>query len=114
MTLWYREYRIDDEAIRDIEHLKTEGVLAKDIYVFTDGTKRTDDIVKMAKVNKVGVTETGINAAISNLFSGKEATLQNQFEELGFSEAEAENLEKTVGEQKVVVVVKNMPEGFSF
>lgn len=114
MTLWYREYQQDDEAIRDIEHLKTEGVLAKDIYVFTDDTKRTNELVKMAKANKTGVSETGIGTAISNLFSSSEDVLRSQFEELGFSEAEAEFLEKTVEDHKVVVAVKNMPEGFAF
>lgn len=114
MTLWYREYRQDDEAIRDIEHLKTEGVLPKDIYIFTNDSKRTNDLVKMANANKIGMSETGVNTAISNLFSSKEAVLINQFEELGFSRAEAEFLEKSVEDHKVVVVVKNMPEGFSF
>lgn len=114
MTLWYRTYQQDDEAIRDIEHLKTEGVLAKDIYVITDQFKRTNDIVKMAKINKVGIFETGMNTAISNLFSTKEDAIRSQFEELGFSEAEAQFLEKTVADQQVVIAVKNMPEGFAF
>lgn len=114
MTLSYREYQHDDEAIRDIEHLRTEGVLPEDIYIFTDDMKRTNDLVKMTSVKKVGMSETGVSTAISNLFSSKEAVLISQFEELGFSRAEAEFLERSVEDHKVVVAVKNMPEGFSF
>lgn len=114
MTLSYREYKQDDEAIRDIEHLKTEGVLPGDIYIFTDNAKRTNDLVKMASAKKVGMSETGVSTAISNLFNSKESVFISQFEELGFSRAEAEFLEQSVEDHKVVVAIKNMPEGFSF
>lgn len=114
MTLSYREYRHDDEAIRDIEHLKTEGVLAKDMYIFTDDAKRTKDLVKMANANKFGLKEEGIDSVISNLLSPKETVLRNQFEELGFSRAEAEVLQQSVENRNVIVVILNMPEGFTF
>lgn len=114
MTLGYREYSQDDAAIRDIEHLKTEGVLPEDIYIFSDDSRRTNDLVKMANANKIGITDKGINSAISNLFNAKETVLRNQFEQVGFSRAEAEFLEQSVENHNVVVVIKNMPEGFSF
>ncbi|RNF39231.1 general stress protein [Planococcus salinus] len=115
MTLSYREYQQDDAAIRDIENLKTEGVLPDDIYVFTNDTGRTKDIAKMAKVRTASdASETGIGTTIANAFRSKEGATLAQFQELGFSDAEAEMLEKTVAEQKVVVVVKSMPEGSTF
>jgi len=52
--------------------------------------------------------------SIANVFRKKGDELRAQFEELGFSQPEAVQLERKLDEHKVIVVVKNSPVGFMY
>ncbi|AYC30428.1 general stress protein [Paenisporosarcina cavernae] len=113
MTVHYKEYVSDAEAIRGIQEIKTKGVHENDIYVLTHEDRRTDDVAEAADANTVGMEETGFGTAMANVFRKKGDELRSQFQELGFSQPEAERLEEKLDQNKVVVVVKNPPTNFT-
>ncbi len=114
MSVAYKEYLTDEEAIRGIQEIKAKGVLEDDIYVITHENHRTSQIAEKADANTVGVTEQGLGTSIANVFRKKGDELRAQFEELGFSKPESEQLEQKLDQNKVVVVVKNSPAGFTY
>ena len=114
MSVTYKEYLTNDEAIRGIQEIKAKGVHEDNIYVLTHENHRTDQVAEMANANTVGVTEQGFGTSIANVFRKKGDELRAQFEELGFSKLESQQLEEKLDEHKVVVVVKNSPDGFTY
>ncbi|WP_019413290.1 general stress protein [Paenisporosarcina sp. TG20] len=114
MTVMYKEYVTDEDAILGIQGIKAKGVHEDDIYVLTHENHRTNQVADMANANTVGMDEQGLGVSIANVFRKKGDELRAQFEELGFTEPEAENLEEKLDEDKVVVVVKNAPAGFKY
>lgn len=114
MSVTYKEYLTDEEAIRGIQEIKAKGVLEDDIYVLTHEDHRTSQVAEMADANTVGITEQGLGTSIANVFRKKGDELRAQFEELGFSKPESEQLEQKLDQNKVVVVVKNSPAGFTY
>ncbi|WP_394188211.1 general stress protein [Paenisporosarcina quisquiliarum] len=114
MSVTYKEYLTDEEAIRGIQEIKAKGVLEDDIYVLTHEDHRTSQVAEMADANTVGITEQGLGTSIANVFRKKGDELRAQFEELGFSKSESEQLEQKLDQNKVVVVVKNSPAGFTY
>ncbi len=113
MSVTYKEYLTNDEAIRGIQELKATGVHEDNIYVLTHESHRTNHVAELSDANTVGVTEQGLGTSIANVFRKKGDELRAQFEELGFSEPEAEQLEEKLDERKIIVVVKNSTEGFT-
>ena len=114
MTVFYKEFQTDDEAIAGIHHLKQKGILDTEIFVLTHEDQRTDSVADRADANVVGASETGIGTAAANVFRKKGDELRAQFEELGFTAEEAEALEEKLDEQRIIVVVKDIPEGFVY
>lgn len=114
MSVTYKEYVTDDEAIRGIQEIKIKGVHEDDIYVLTHENHRTQSVAEMADANTVGVPEQGLGTSIANVFRKKGDELRAQFEELGFSKQESEQLEEKLDQHKVIVVVKNAPVGFTY
>ena len=114
MSVTYKEYLTDEEAIRGIQEIKAKGVQEDDIYVLTHEDNRTSQVAEMADANTVGITEQGLGTSIANVFRKKGDELRAQFEELGFSKPESEQLEQKLDQNKVVVVVKNSPAGFTY
>ena len=113
MSVYYKEFMTDDEAIRGIQEIKTKAILEEDIYVLTHEDFRTEKLAEMASANKVGLAEQGLGSTIANVFKSKGDELRAKFEELGFSQPMAENLEKKLEEHQVIVVVKNPPAGLN-
>ena len=87
--------------------LKADGVSDDDIYVITHDDDRTDRIADNADTNTVGANEVGLGTSIKNLFRKQGDELRAQFEELGFSAQEAEQLEDKLDQGKIILVVKN-------
>ena len=114
MSVTYKEYLTDEEAIRGIQEIKTKGVLEDDIYVFTHEDRKTKLVTGRGASSAEGITEQGLGTSIANVFRKKGDELRAQFEELGFSKPESEQLEQKLDQNKVVVVVKNSPAGFTY
>ncbi|KIL49639.1 general stress protein [Jeotgalibacillus soli] len=113
MGLFYKEFSNDEEVVNAVSSIKTKGVVEENIYIVTHDDDRTDRVAANADVNTVGVAETGLGTATKNIFRKKGDELRAQFQELGFTDSEAENLEDKLDRGKVIVVVKDAPEGLT-
>ncbi|WP_075619333.1 general stress protein [Paenisporosarcina indica] len=113
MSVYYKEFITDDEAIRGIQEIKSHGIQDDDIYVITHENYRTEKLAEMASANTIGVAEEGLGTAIANAFKTKGEELRAKLEHIGFSLSEAVDLEQQLDEHKVIVVVKNKPAGLT-
>ena len=107
MNPYYKHYENEEEVVQAVNTLKADGVPEDDIYVITHDDERTDRIARHADANTVGANEVGIGTTIKNFFRKQGDELRAQFEELGFTHQEAEQLEEKLDEGKVILVVKN-------
>ncbi|TFD92857.1 MULTISPECIES: general stress protein [Jeotgalibacillus] len=112
MSLFYKEFTNDEEVVNAVSSIKAKGVNEDTIYVITHDDDRTNRIADNADANTVGAAETGFGTAAKNVFRKDGDKLRSQFQELGFTEAEAETMEEKLDEGKVFVVVKDAPAGF--
>ncbi|GAK03812.1 general stress protein 17M [Geomicrobium sp. JCM 19037] len=108
----YKEFMNDDEAVKAIDQLK-EKVEEDQIYVLTHDDDHTKRVANRADAETVGMSETGLTTSVKNVFRKKGDELRAQFQELGFSETEANNLEGELDKGAVIVVVKDAPAGVS-
>lgn len=110
----YKEFFNDEEVITAVNALKASNISEDDIYVITHDDDRTDRVASNADANKVTASETGLGTAIKNTFRKKGDELRAKFEELGFGENEAQQLEEQLDQGKIILVVTNQPETFTF
>lgn len=113
MSVYYKKFTTDDEAVRGIQEIKSTGVRDDDIYVITHENYRTEKLAEMASANTIGDAEEGLGTAIANVFKSKGEELRAKLEHVGFSLSEAVDLEQQLDEHKVLVVVKYKPAGFT-
>ncbi|TSB47194.1 general stress protein [Alkalicoccobacillus porphyridii] len=105
----YKEFKNDEEVVTAVSSLKSQGVEEDNIYVITHDDDRTNRVADNADANTVGVNETGLGTSIKNVFRKKGDELRAKFEELGFSQQEAESLENKLDEGKIILAVKDAP-----
>ncbi|XCA83781.1 general stress protein [Exiguobacterium mexicanum] len=113
MSVLYKEFTNDEAVVTAIQSMKAKGIEDKHIYVITHDDDRTDRVADNADANTVTASDVGLGTAAKNLFRKKGDELRAQFEQLGFSSAEADQLEKKLDQGKVIVVVKDAPAGFT-
>jgi len=113
MSLFYKEFSNDEEVVNAVNSIKTKGINEDTIYVITHDDDRTKRVADNADANTVGASETGLGTAAKNIFRKKGDELRAQFEKLGFTTAESENLEDKLDQGKIIVVVKDAPVGFT-
>lgn len=109
----YKEFFNDEEVVDVVQALKARNILEDDIYVITHDNDRTNRVADNADANKVSMSETGIGTSIKNTFRKKGDELRAQFEKLGFSENESEQLEERLDQGMVIVVVTNQDAQFT-
>lgn len=112
MTAFYREYHSDTEAIQGIEEMRTHGIAAKDIYVFTHTDQHSKRIAKLGDVKTPG-TGSGISSAINRIFGRTDKQLTSQFQEFGFNETEAAYLKEKLDKEKIIIVAADTPDGYT-
>jgi len=113
MSVLYKEFTNDEEVVTAIQSMKANGLDDSQIYVITHDDDRTERVADNADANTVSASDVGLATAAKNLFRKKGDELRAQFEELGFTSAEADQLEKKLDQGKVIVVVKDAPAGFT-
>ncbi|MGD6776120.1 general stress protein [Sutcliffiella horikoshii] len=103
----YKEFQNDEQVVGAVQELKTRGVHEDDIYVITHDDDRTNRVADNADANTVSAGEVGLDTYVKNIFRSKGDELRAQFQELGFTAPEAEQLEEKLDHGKVILVVKD-------
>jgi hypothetical protein len=110
----YKEFQNDDQVVGAVQELKTRGVHENDIYVITHDDDRTKRVADNADANTVGAGDVGLDTYVKNVFRSKGDELRAQFENLGFTTGEAEQLEEKLDHGKVILVVKDATASNTF
>ncbi|WP_417898546.1 general stress protein [Bacillus haimaensis] len=110
----YKEFQNDEQVVGAVQELKTRGVHENDIFVITHDDDRTKRVADNADANTVGVGDVGLDTYVKNVFRSKGDELRAQFEELGFTSGEAEQLEEKLDHGKVILVVKDATASHTF
>lgn len=107
MKPFIREYTNDEILEKDIQILKNNHVDEKDIYILSHDDDRTNRIVKNAGASVIGMNEMKMGEGVKSKFMKKGDELRTKLQEIGFSEAEAQNYESDLDEGKVLLIVTN-------
>lgn len=99
-----KEFTDDVEVIEEIKRQVANGVSKDDLYVMSHDDDRTDRVADKVDANTVGVSEEGFGTAAKNVFRKKGDELRAKFQELGFSETEASNLEEKLDHGKILLI----------
>ncbi|MFB5661812.1 general stress protein [Alteribacillus sp. HJP-4] len=113
MTPFYKEFSNDEEAVGAVQLLKSKDIHEDNIFVISHDDDHTQRVADRADANKVGAKETGLSTSVKNIFRKKGDELRAKFEELGYTENQAEELENKLDEGKVIVIVKDAPNSLS-
>jgi len=97
----------DDQALMDEVRVQaSKGVDKDDMYVMSHDDDRTNRVSSQVDANTVGINEEGLGTAVKNVFRKKGDELRAKFEELGFSQMEAEELEEKLDHGKILLLIK--------
>ncbi|MFE7064859.1 general stress protein [Sutcliffiella sp. NPDC057660] len=110
----YKEFQNDEQVVGAVQELKAQGVHENDIFVITHDDDRTKRVADNADANTVGALDVGLDTYVKNVFRSKGDELRAQFEELGFTSGEAEQLEEKLDHGKVILVVKDATASRTF
>lgn len=110
----YKEFQNDEQVVGAVQELKAQGVHENDLYVITHDDDRTKRVADNADANTVGVGDVGLDTYVKNVFRSKGDELRAQFQELGFTSGEAEQLEEKLDHGKVILVVKDATASSTF
>lgn len=111
MNPLYKEFTNDEEVVSAVQALKEKEVSDENIYVITHDDDRTKRIADNAEANTIGWNEQNFGTAAKNVFRKKGDELRAKFDEIGFSNEMANELEDRLDEGKVIVIVTNAPDG---
>lgn len=99
-----KEFRDDVEVVEEVKREIANGVSKDDLYVMSHDDDRTERVAGKVDANTVGVSEEGFGTAVKNVFRTKGDELRAKFEELGFSQTEAEELEEKLDHGKILLI----------
>ncbi|WP_042223984.1 general stress protein [Oceanobacillus manasiensis] len=114
MKPFIKEYTNDEVLKTDVSILKDKGINREDVYVLSHDDDRTKRLAGSADANTIGVKEMDFGNAVGNLFNSKGDELRTKLQEIGFSQAEAENYEEDLDEGKVLLIVTNNENAASY
>lgn len=101
-----KEFQDDTNLIEEVNVQASKGVSKDDMYVVSHDDDRTKRIADKVNANEIGVKEEGLKVALENIFNKKGDELRNKFQEIGFSENEASELEEKLDHGKILLVIK--------
>lgn len=107
MKPFIKEY-VNEELLKtDVDKLQAKGVAKDDIYILTHDDQRTGRLADNTDTNTIGMKEIDFSTAVGNMFNSQGDELRNKLEEMGLTEAEAENYEEQLDAGKILLMVTN-------
>ncbi|GEL08677.1 general stress protein [Salisediminibacterium halotolerans] len=107
----YREFYDDLEVVDAVTNLKEKGVSPNNIYILTHDEERTKRVADNADANVIGLDEENIGTVAKNLVRKKGDELRARLMEIGFEDHTADELEDKLDQGKVLVILKDVPDG---
>lgn len=96
----------DEESLREeIARLSEQGITKKDLYVMSRDEDSAKDVAEQADVRQMDLKEDSLGSKVVNLLRQKSDVIRHRFKELGYSETEADGLEKKLEEGKILLII---------
>lgn len=102
-----KEFQDDLALVAEVKAQADKGISKDNLYVVSHDDDRTKRIADKVNANEIGVKEEGLKVAIENMFNKKGDELRNKFEEMGFSQDEAGELEEKLDHGKILLLIAN-------
>lgn len=103
-----KEFHDDMQVVEEVKAQVARGIPHDHLYVISHDDDRTNRVADNANANTIGLEEEGLATALKNIFRKKGDELRAKFSELGFSDMEAEELEKKLDDGKILLLVKEI------
>lgn len=103
-----KEFQDDMALVQEVEAQAAQGVAKEHLYIVSHDDDRTKRIADKVNANEIGVKEEGLKVALENMFNKKGDELRNKFQEIGFSEVEAGELEEKLDHGKILLLINNV------
>lgn len=100
-----KEFQDDQALMNEVNAQANNGVSKDNLYVMSHDDDRTERVAENVNASQVGVYEEGLKAAVGNIFRKKGDELRTKFEELGFTENEAGELEEKLDHGKILLLI---------
>lgn len=100
-----KEFQDDTELMKEVKSQAANGVKKENLYVISHDDDRTDRVASKVNANEVDAEEEGLGTAVGNVFRKKGDELRAKFEELGFDQTEAGQLEEKLDHGKILLVI---------
>lgn len=101
-----KEFQDDKALMAEVEALSARGISKENLYVISHDDDRSDRVSDKVDANEVGAKEIGLKVAVENMFRKKGDELRAKFEELDFTQEEAEALEEKLDHGKILLLIK--------
>ncbi|MUV36771.1 General stress protein 17M [Lentibacillus sp. JNUCC-1] len=102
-----KEFKDDTKLKEEVKSLAEKGVSKDTLYVLSHDDDRTDRVADSVDANKVGLSEQELSTYVGNIFRKKGDELRAKFQELGFPEQEAGDLEEKLDHGTILLVNTN-------
>ncbi|WP_276913233.1 general stress protein [Aneurinibacillus aneurinilyticus] len=102
-----QEYENTVQAYRAVNSLQNAGYTKDNMYLFAHDKNISKDLTDTTDTQNMGVSEKGVIDTVANMFKSRGDELRNEFKNLGFTQAEAEQYEARLDQGKVLLVVKD-------
>lgn len=98
------EFKDDAALMKEVKSLSEKGVSKDHLYVMSHDEDRTNRVAENVDASEVGISEEGLSTAVGNIFRKKGDELRTKFQELGFNQQEADNLEEKLDHGTVLLL----------
>lgn len=102
-----QEYENTVQAYQAVNSLQNAGYTKDNMYLFAHDKNISKDLTDTTDTQNMGVSEKGVIDTVANMFKSRGDELRNEFKNLGFTQAEAEQYEARLDQGKVLLVVKD-------
>lgn len=100
-----KEFQNDKALRKEIERLSARGITKKDLYVMSFNESRAKEVADETNAKRMGSKEDSLGSKVVNIVREKDEELRHRFKELGFSQDEADELERKLEDGKILLVI---------
>lgn len=92
------------EAKEQVQRHIAQGYTRDQLFVLAHDKERTGRLAEKTDTEQIGLEEEGIGTAVANIFRSRGDELRAKMKSVGVGDAEAERLERSLDQDKIVVI----------
>ncbi|UVI31639.1 general stress protein [Paenibacillus spongiae] len=92
------------EAKEQVKRHAAQGYTRDQLFVLAHDKDRTDRLAEKTDTEQIGLEEEGLGTALANIFRSRGDELRAKMKSVGVGDAEAERLERSMDQDKIVVI----------